>query len=120
MWNLLKRPNRDCREFLTRLEEAADARPNAKDSAELLLVLPGACQNHASVCANCRTSIEDLLATRALMKELPSDSDLAGPWFSTRVMAAIVEQESKSRGAESTWMAVPRLASRLTWVSAVL
>jgi hypothetical protein len=35
-------------------------------------------------------------------------------------MAAIAIQEAKLRGVESAWTVFPRMASRLTWVSAVL
>ena len=43
----------------------------------------------------------------------------APPWFAARVMAAIAAREEESRPI-AAWIAVPRFASRLAWVSAAL
>jgi hypothetical protein len=44
---------------------------------------------------------------------------VARPWFAPRVMAAIVAREAELRQSIDTWAIVPKLAWRLTWVSAV-
>jgi hypothetical protein len=41
------------------------------------------------------------------------------PWFVPRVMAAIAARESELRRSVDTWVIVPKLARRLTWVSAL-
>ena len=42
------------------------------------------------------------------------------PWFSTRVVAAIAARERELTEAASTWLAVPKFASRLALASAAL
>src|SRR5260370_14819167 len=44
---------------------------------------------------------------------------LPEPWFAPRVMAAITARESELRESLEAWAAVPRLAARLTWLSAL-
>ena len=120
MWNLLKKRQTVCDEFQKRLEDAASAVPRVTEMADLLAAVPAEQRVHATVCKDCRDATAELLTARALLKDMPAHAGLAGPWFASRVMAAIAERESKLRRAESTWVAVPRLASRLTWVSAAL
>jgi hypothetical protein len=42
-----------------------------------------------------------------------------GPWFAPRVMAAIAARESELRRSIDAWTIVPKLARRLSWVSAL-
>ncbi len=120
MWSPLRNAKSQCHEFQVRLEETAEILPDAKEPAELLAALPQEQQSHAAACENCRTASEELLLTRGLLRDFPSRANLAGPWFASRVMAAIAVRHSNLRSAESAWTAIPRLASRLTWVSAAL
>jgi len=57
--------------------------------------------------------------SRALLREVPARAALPGPWFAPRVMAAIAARESELRQSLEAWAAVPRLAARLTWLSAL-
>ena len=83
-------------------------------SAEIL-----ALHSHLETCADCRDAAADMDSLRNLLREA-WDAPVAGPWFAPRVMATIAAQEAEvSRGA-AIWLAVPRFASRLSWVAAAL
>ena len=109
MWNPLKRNREDCGRFLDALEERAD-----------VAALEPALQAHAQTCEDCRTAAEDLLAARELLSALPSQAKAARPWFAPRVMAAIAARESELKTSLEAWTAVPKLAARLTWVTALV
>ena len=76
------------------------------------------CEKHASECQDCEDAVDELLASRALLSALPRQAEV-GPWFAPRVMAAIAARESELRRSIDTWVIVPKLARRLTWVSAL-
>jgi hypothetical protein len=119
MKNFLNRGNAECRDFRLQLEDAAAAAPSAKELSELLAAAPGALKVHASSCSDCRAAAENILATRALLVELPSNAALAGPWFAPRVMAAIAARKAELSRAADTWTFLPKLAARLTWASSI-
>jgi hypothetical protein len=96
----------------------ADATPSQEALANVLAVLPASLQAHAARCEHCRAAAAELVATRALLSALPSRAPIPGPWFAPRVMAAIAAQESKLTRALDTWLAIPKLASKLAWASA--
>jgi hypothetical protein len=77
--------------------------------------LPAALAVHAASCHECKTALDELFAARALLSALPRQPEEERPWFATRVMAAIGEQESRVTRSAETWVAVPRLASKLAW-----
>jgi hypothetical protein len=81
--------------------------------------VPTGLAEHAASCADCRTALDELFASRALLSAVPRHAAAANPWFATRVMAAIAEQEDKLQSSLEPWTVVPRLASRLAWVSAI-
>jgi hypothetical protein len=108
-----------CRGFQAQLEDAAGAAPTAKAMPELLAAAPGALKQHVSDCAGCRAAAETLLASRALLAELPSYASEPGPWFAPRVMAAIAARKAELSHAAETWTFLPKLASRLTWASSI-
>ena len=119
MTNLLRKRNAGCSEFQLQLEDVAGAAPNAKQLSELLAAAPSGFKVHASACADCRAAVENVLAARALLAELPSYAATAGPWFAPRVMAAIAARKAELGRAADTWTFFPKLAARLTWASAV-
>jgi hypothetical protein len=119
MWNLLKRRNKSCMEFLERLEEAASEVRSVATPKQLLQALASEAREHAAHCANCRGAVEDLLAAREVVTALPGSSQSASPWFVPRVMAAIAAEERERASGNGMWTAVPKLASRLTWVLGV-
>jgi hypothetical protein len=110
--------NRECWSFRAQLEDAATAAPEAKTAAELLTVTP-VLRVHFEACASCREAAEALLITRATLSAMPSTADLGGPWFASRVMAAIAESKAELARAADTWTFLPKLAARLTWASSI-
>jgi hypothetical protein len=119
MKNLLNRRRAECRYFQSQLEDAAGAAPSAKEFSELLAVAPNALEAHTASCAHCRSAAENIIEARALLAELPSNAAMAGPWFASRVMAAIAARKAELTRAADTWTFLPKLAARLTWASAV-
>jgi hypothetical protein len=107
MWVLLKK-NRGCSRFVESIEGIAGVD-----------ALPPALAEHAASCKDCRAAVDELFASRALLKALPRQPETAGPWFAPRVMAAIAARESDLRRSLDAWTAVPKLAAKLTWVSAL-
>lgn len=119
MKHFLNKRSVRCREFQSQLEDAASAAPDAKELPQLLAAAPVALKEHATSCADCSAAAENILAARALLAELPSYASAAGPWFAPRVMAAIAARKADLARAADTWTFLPKLASRLTWASAV-
>jgi len=119
MWNLLKN-DEECRKLRDLLEDSAAARPDAVSIGELTAAMSAAAQNHIAVCASCQEAAQDLLATREIFKGVASSAAADRPWFATRVMAAIAARERELSEAASTWLAVPKFASRLAMASGAL
>jgi hypothetical protein len=107
MWNPLKKSDAECDGLRESLEEIRDGE-----------ALPEELRKHASECQDCADAVDELMASRALLSALPRQAG-AGPWFVPRVMAAIAARESELRRSVDTWVIVPKLARRLTWVSAL-
>jgi hypothetical protein len=74
---------------------------------------------HLAACAECQEAADVFIMSRSIVQDLPSRAAEPGPWFAPRVMAAIAAREAELRGSLDAWAAVPRLAARLTWVSAL-
>ena len=120
MWNLLKKNKEECSKLQDLLEDSAAVRPSAKSVEELREAFSPAERNHMAACGSCRETAQDLLATREIFKGVGSATEMAKPWFATRVMAAIVARERELAEAASTWLAVPKFASRLALASGAL
>ena len=108
-------PNREvrgCQEFREELE----ALPLKNTES----ALDGLSLAHASGCAECREAAEDLALTRAALQPLGELSPEPGPWFATRVMAAIAGRESEMDLSDALWVSIRRLAPRLVAVCALL
>jgi hypothetical protein len=111
-------PNREvrgCQEFREELE----ALP-LKNTQLVLDGLSPALLEHASGCAGCREAAEGLALTRAALQPLGELSPEPGPWFATRVMAAIAGRESEMDLSDAVWVSIRRLAPRLVAVCALL
>ena len=119
MWNLLKN-DEECRKLRDLLEDSAAARPDAVSIRELTEAVSAAAQTHIAACISCQEAAQDLLATREIFKGVASSAVVERPWFATRVMAAIAAREKELSEAASTWLAVPKLASRLAMASGAL
>jgi hypothetical protein len=120
MWNLLKKDSEECRKLQDLLEESAAALPEGATAEQLSTAWPAAQRNHLVACGDCWEAAQDLLATREIFKGVGSATEIAKPWFATGVMAAIVARERELTEAASTWLAVPKLASRLALASGAL
>jgi hypothetical protein len=120
MWNLLKKRDEDCTKLRNLLEESAAARPEAVSVKEFCEVLPAAQRNHIDACGSCQEATRDFLVTREIFKGVGSTREMPRPWFANRVMAAIAARERELSEVASTWLAVPKLASRLAVASGAL
>ena len=111
MFDLLgmKKSRNECGHVLDALE----------NSAEGVTVLPAAQREHLAGCADCQDAADTFSVSRSVLRELPAREAAPGPWFAPRVMAAIVAREAELRQSLDAWAAVPKLAARLTWVSAL-
>lgn len=107
MRDLMKKPDDDCSRFQDSLEEIA----SGGASQEML--------EHSAKCADCAAAAEELLESRELLSALPRESAALLPWFAQRVMAAIAAREAELRQSFDAWSLVPKLALRLTWISAI-
>jgi hypothetical protein len=116
---LLNKNGVECTQLRAQLEHAASAAPDARNLAQLLQFLPVPLQQHGEACAECREAIQNLLTTRAALSSLASSAILAGPWFPSRVMAAIAQRKAELARVADTWTFLPRLAAHLTWASSV-
>ena len=107
MWSLTRLRQHDaCRCLRDLLEDAPAAGvPSAEQQA------------HLAGCTECQAFADDLLMSRAILRDVPVAAP--GPWFAPRVMAAIAAREAELRQSLEAWAAVPRFAARLTWISAV-
>ena len=110
MWNLLRiRKNQDkCSRLRDALEDVAD-----------MAALSSAQQEHLAACPECQEAWSDISTSRIVLRDVPARAASPGPWFAPRVMAAIAARESDLRQSLDAWAAVPRLAARLTWFSAL-
>jgi hypothetical protein len=120
MWNLLTRRKDECTHLRDLLEGLAAERPLAGSLEELLEILPQDHRAHFAGCRSCRDAAQDLLAAREIFKGVAAHSEEAGPWFARRVMAAIAGRERELAFPVSPWTAIPRFASRLALVTAVV
>ena len=110
MWDLLK--------IRKKLDECARLRDALEGAAETA-ALSRAQHEHLAACPRCQAAADDIAMSRALLREVPARAALPGPWFAPRVMAAIAARESELLQSLEAWAAVPRLAARLTWLSAL-
>src|SRR5712692_5572049 len=110
MWNLLRmRKNQgECSRLRDALENVVD-----------VAALSSAQQEHLAACPACQEASSDISTSRIVLRNVPARAASPGPWFAPRVMAAIAARESELRRSLEAWAAVPRLAARLTWISAL-
>jgi anti-sigma factor RsiW len=108
MGSLLKKDSGECSRFLESLEDVASE-----------AALSPALRAHAAGCKECAAAVDEWLASRKLLKAMPRPAEVAKPWFAPKVMAAIAARESELRRSLDAWTVVPKLASKLAWVSAL-
>lgn len=120
MWSLLKKNNEECRKTQDGLEEIAERRLHANSVEELVKELPAEGRAHIAACSLCREAADDLIVARNLFRGVTGQAGVERPFFAARVMAAIVSRERELAKRMSAWSEVPRFASRLALVSALL
>lgn len=120
MWKLLRKRDEKCRKLQDFLEESAAACPGTGSLEELVAVLPPAERNHIAACEKCRVAARDVFAIREILKDVAPGTEGAGPWFASRVMKAIETRERALGARVATWSEVPRFASRLAWIAAIV
>ena len=95
-----------------------EALENAPQDTSGLPVLSPEQQQHLASCPDCQATADERLMSRFLFRSLRPASP-PDAWFPTRVMAAIAAREADLRRSLEMWAVLPRLAARLTWVSAL-
>src|SRR3984893_12914750 len=110
MFNLLgiKENHEECRRLRDVLEDAAEGAPLSASDRE-----------HLAACADCQEAAGTISMSRSVLREGPSRAAEPGHCVAPRGMAAIAAREAELRQTLDAWAAVPRLAARLTWVSAL-
>jgi hypothetical protein len=118
MGNPLNRDELNCRRFLDALEELPVSGGLRKSAEEWRAELPEAEDEHVGGCEACRTALEEFAETRNALAEVTVQKP--GPWFATRVVAAISAREQEEEARDGVWISVRRLAPRLVALSALL
>ena len=119
MRKLLNRRRDECERLRDLLESsAADVLGGSIEA--LMESLPADGRAHFADCGSCREALQDMLATRELFKGVVAPAEDGGPWFAKRVLSAIAARERELAFPASAWSMVPRFASRLAWVSAIV
>jgi hypothetical protein len=101
------------------LNQCSRLREALEGSAGDLATLSAAQREHLAACPECQEAADVFIMSRSIVQDAHSRAAEPGPWFAPRVMAAIAAREAELRGSLDAWAAVPRLAARLTWVSAL-
>lgn len=81
-------------------------------SGSVLAMVSAEARAHLARCRGCLEAVEQLVESRNVMLPLVDATIEPGPWFVTRVMAAIEAQERQEE-REGVWASVRRLAPRL-------
>ena len=116
MWLLSRGFKSECAEFHEALEHVSNVDEVALNGVAvegLLAQLPERARQHANACRDCRSAAGELLEVRRMFQHQDNATE-PGPYFLTRVMAAIADGEAELEKTAQTWAAVPRLAYRLS------
>jgi hypothetical protein len=117
----LEMKSSECRRFREGLEGVLAGGAGEVNSETVLAQMSSEARGHAAVCAECSGAVEDLAETRKALLPMGTPVAEAGPWFATRVMAAIRAKENElEERSNGVWLGVRRLAPRLVALCAVL
>jgi hypothetical protein len=119
MWHLLRPRKLECEAFEDELERVAGELPPRVDANRLLAKVSAAALSHYTGCTKCRGALGYFVQSRQLFAGLEQSTPTAGPWFATKVLAAIEAHEKVLSVREGVWTAIPQYATRLTWVTAI-
>jgi len=110
----------ECQEFLSELEELKLEAGKPATARAVKAELPEMAKQHALRCEECAVALEDFTTTREALLQMKALSE-PGPWFATRVMAAIKSAENEiEERKDGVWISVRRLAPRLAAFAALL
>jgi hypothetical protein len=110
---------KDCEKTLDELERVSFAGEGTVSAGEILEEVSAEARAHVARCAGCREAVEQFAETRNLLRPLTEKQAEPGPWFVTRVMAAIAAREQDEE-REGVWVNVRRLGPRLVAVCTLL
>lgn len=111
----------ECEAFLEALEAAIPDRGVEAAPEVLLGLMNEASRDHAQVCADCKSAVEEMSVTRRELTRLSEAAVEPRPWFTARVMGAIRAKESEIEEKKNgVWVSVRRLAPRLVAFCTVL
>jgi hypothetical protein len=117
MVNPLNRENEICQRFREELESLPAGEAPRRSIEEWRAELPVAEARHLASCQECLQALQDLVETREALAGFTTPAP--GPWFKTRVMAAIAAKE-REEATDGVWIYVRRLAPRVVALSALL
>jgi hypothetical protein len=103
---------KDCEKTLDELERLPLEGDGLVSGEKLLELLSVESRAHAARCLGCRAAVEQFAEARDLLRPLSEMQAEPGPWFVTRVMAAI-EVRERDEEREGVWANVRRLAPRI-------
>lgn len=109
-----------CREAQKRIDGFFDAPGHT--SPERFLDAEPEFGRHVQDCGECRAVLNDALEARRLLREHLQAAEEPGPNFTARVMETIARKEGERlpSASGSPWYAVPALAVRLAWGTAIV
>lgn len=113
MWSIRKE-NSKCAAVRDTLENSPQSAGTQSESP----ALSPEQRSHFASCPDCQAGADERLTSSFLLRRLPKTA-APDAWFAPRVTAAITARESELRQSLETWAVLPRLAARLTWVSAL-
>ncbi|HXY23449.1 MAG TPA: hypothetical protein VEI73_02285 [Candidatus Acidoferrum sp.] len=120
MWNLLKKTSAECQGAQDGLEKITPRNSSACTAQEMMEELSATDREHLAACSDCREALENLVATRRIFRGVASAGEPSRPFFASRVMAAIAAKQKELAELITPWSEVPRFATKLAWISAVL
>ena len=120
MWDLLKRGKMACEAFEDELERVGGELPSDVDGKRLLAEVSAEGRSHYAGCTKCRAAAEYFAESRRIFAGIEQSTPVAGPWFATRVRAAIEAEEKVLALREGLWIAIPKYATRLALVTAIV
>src|SRR5271168_975702 len=103
---------KDCQKTLDELERVRVEGDGLVSGENVLEQLSTDSQAHTGRCLDCRAAVEQFAEARNLLRPLAQMQAEPGPWFLTRVMAAI-EAREREEEREGVWANVRRLAPRI-------
>ncbi len=114
----LKRRPAACREAESRIQELLNS--SASESREELLASADAeLLSHVAQCRDCGATVDGGISVRQMLRRELRPAEDPGEEFTLRVMQSIAAREAERNSTASPWFALPALAARFAWVSAV-